>query len=103
MFLRYTEFSMYRAQLRADRNGKLPLRPVFAMMRRRDVCGCKSIRVARYAQIVIRGSARDPDRDIRPRRECESAEKRVLAVVVIRREAVVLTMFHRDVEPRRPR
>src|SRR5260370_35412096 len=98
MFLRYTEFSMYRAQLRADRNGKLPLRPVFAMMRRRDVCGCKSIRVARSAQIVIRGSARDPDRDIRPRRECESAETRVLAAAGIRPEAAARTVFPPYVE-----
>src|SRR6266849_10522574 len=100
MALRKAQVGVNRPQLRAQWKSKLPLFAVLAMVGRCDVSSREIIRIARDAQIVVGHAPGQTDGKSSVRRECHSAQKRVLPVVVVPSETVVLPMLGGQIERR---
>src|SRR5207253_11293769 len=62
-------------------------------MRRGHVSGGEIVGVARHTEVVVCETPGQADRERRVCRECEAAEDRVFAVVVVRCEPIVLTVL----------
>ena len=100
MTLRDARFGLKAAEHRRHRQCDLPLLAILAMMRRRRERGEGVVRIERNAEIVIRPASGESEGERLADVLRDAGDERVLAIVVVRREPVVLPMLDRGVHVR---